>query len=260
MLLFLFTGLIKYSLFEIMSILNKHIDAYKENPEELIPFLRHLVTPERYQLIEKVLENRTQYITVVLEDIFQSQNASAVLRSCDCFGIQDVHIIENKHEYQINPDVALGSNKWLNLIKHNEKVQNTLDTIKSLRASGYRIVATTPHINDVNLDEFDIAKGKFALFFGSELKGLSPQAIDHADEYVKIPMHGFTESFNISVSVAIILHSLVNRLHKSNLDWHLDPKTKECITLQWLKKSIRRPNLIIKEYYRKNINRMPESK
>ena len=217
----------------------------KLNP--VISQLGEFVTEERLKLFKSVLENRTRYITVVLEDIYQPHNASAVLRTADCFGIQDVHIIENRNEYNINPDVALGSNKWLNLIKHNKKSNNTLDVIDNLKKDGYRIVATTPHTNDVSLNEFDLLKGKVALFFGTELNGLSKPMLNNADEYLRIPMYGFTESFNISVSASIILNELTGILRKSNLPWHLSQNEKEIIILRWLMNSIKRSEPIFKE-------------
>jgi len=202
----------------------------------LIKYLEQFITTERLELFHKLLNQRTRYITVVLEDIYQSQNASAVLRTADCFGIQDVHIIENKNKYQINPDVALGASKWLNLVKYNQQKNNTLEAISHLRQKGYRIVATTPHTQDVSLEDFDLTQGKTALFFGTELKGLSNEMIDHADEFLKIPMFGFTESFNISVSAAIILHHLTTSLRKSEINWQLSDHEKEEILLTWLKK------------------------
>ena len=123
--------------------------------EDLIEHLKKFATPERFSLFKRIVEERTNYITVLLEDIYQAQNASAVLRSCDCFGIQDVHIVENKNEYSINPDVALGSSNWLNLYKYNNKEHNTEDAINSLKNRGYRIIATTPHTNEINLEDFN---------------------------------------------------------------------------------------------------------
>lgn len=132
--------------------------------KELIEYLKQFVFERRLELFEHVIQNRTRYITVVLEDIFQAHNASAVLRTAECFGIQDVHIIENRNQYTVSPDVALGSPKWLNLKKYNKHENNTLTTIQELKQRGYRIVATTPHSNDVNLEHFDLNKGKVALF------------------------------------------------------------------------------------------------
>ncbi len=215
---------------------------------ELIQYLSRFITEERFTLFNKIIKDRTKYMTVVLEDIYQPHNASAVLRSCDCFGIQDVHIIENENEYSVNPDVALGSSKWLNLYKYNESENNTLSTIHTLKEKGYRIIATTPHTDDVNLENFDISKGKFALMFGSERPGLSDIAMNNADEFLKIPMYGFTESFNISVSAAIILHHLSLKLRHSDLNFRLTENEQNIIISEWLKRSIKDSENIIKKY------------
>ena len=220
---------------------------------DLIEYLKELITEHKWQLFNDVIQNRTRYLTVVLEDIFQPHNASAVLRTCDCFGVQDVHIVENRNEYTINPDVALGASKWLNLYKYNEEENNTLSTIHTLKEKGYRIVATTPHTNDVDLEEFDLGKGKAALLFGSELPGLSDIVMDNADEFLKIPMYGFTESFNISVSAAIILHHLTHKLKKTDINWHLSSNEQEEVLLNWLRKSIKNSELIEKDYYKRGL-------
>jgi len=222
--------------------------------KELVQFLSQFVTESRASLFNNIIEERTRYITIGLEDIYQSQNASAVLRTSDCFGIQDIHIIENQNENQINPDVTLGSSKWLSLNKYNQSENNTLAAINKLKKDGYRIVATTPHKDDVNLEDFDIEKGKFALFFGTELNGLSDLMINNADEYLKIPMYGFTESFNISVSAAIILHHLTSNLRKSTLDWQLSDNEKEQIKLDWLKQTIKMSSELIEEFLSKKKN------
>ncbi|NPA36431.1 MAG: RNA methyltransferase [Chlorobi bacterium] len=217
--------------------------------KELINFLSSFITENRYSQFKDVLKNRTRYITVVLEDIYQSQNASAVLRTCDCFGVQDVHIIENKNEYKINPDVALGASKWLSLNYYRKKENNTLDAINKLKADGYRIVATTPHTNDVNLEEFDLTKGKTALVFGTELTGISDIVYDNADEFLKIPMYGFTESFNISVSAAIILHHLTYELRKADIDWQLNEKDSNDLLLNWIRSSVKKSKLLEKRFF-----------
>ncbi len=209
------------------------------NKKKLLENLSEFVTEHKLELFEKNINYRTKYITVVLEDIFQSHNASAVLRTSDCFGIQDVHIIENKNKYIINPQVALGSSKWLNLIKYNKKENNSLDTVRALKNQGYRIVATTPAPNiGVDLENFDLKKGKIALFFGTELEGLSAKILNNADEFLKIHLYGFTESFNISVSAAIILHYLTLKLRNSDINWKLTDEEMIDVKIEWLKSSI----------------------
>lgn len=218
---------------------------------ELLNYLSKMVTPERMALFNANAENRTHYITVVLEDIFQSQNASAVLRTCDCFGIQDVHIVENRNQFQLDTEVALGSSKWLNLKKYNSKKNNSLQAIKSLKEKGYRIVATSPHTNDIELPEFDVSKGKFALVFGSELPGISDIITNEADEFLKIPMFGFTESFNISVSVAIILHHLTDKMRRiEKVNWQLSEEEKVDLKIQWIRNTLKKSNLIEKRFWK----------
>jgi tRNA (guanosine-2'-O-)-methyltransferase len=217
--------------------------------KELIEYLSNYVTPERLNLFEKILENRTSYFTVVLEDIYQSQNASAVLRTCDCFGIQNVNVIEKRNEFNVNKEVALGSSKWLTIRKFAKKENNSLEAIRILKKEGFRIVATSPHSNDTLLDDFDIEKGKAAFVFGSELPGISETIMNEADEFVKIPMYGFTESFNISVSAAILLHHLTEKLRKnSSVSWKLTEHEKKTIKLQWLRNTLKRSDLLEKYF------------
>jgi tRNA (guanosine-2'-O-)-methyltransferase len=222
------------------------VPAY--NPAVLLAFLKEFITAERWEKFNQVLAFRTRYITVVLEDIYQSQNASAVLRSCDLTGIQDVHIIENRNIYDVNPDVALGSNKWINLIKYNEQQDNTLLAYESLRAKGYTIVATSPGKMDHTPETQPLDK-PIALVFGSELRGLTPIALANADSFLRIPMFGFTESFNISVSAALILHSLTQRLRQSDNAWQLSDMERTITLLNWCRRSIRNIDKLEKEFF-----------
>ena len=220
-----------------------------ETEKKLLHHLSNYLTPNRLQLYDQVLSMRTRYLTVVLEDTDKAQNASAVLRTCDCFGIQDIHAIENQTSFSVNRDIAMGSSKWLNLKKYNSGLNNTLEVIQHLKEQNYRIVATSPHIDDQDLEDFDLSKGKVALFFGSERPGISETVRKEANEFIRIPMHGFTESFNISVSAAIILHHLTLKMHQNpNIDWQLSDDEKDTIKLQWIRKSIKRCDLIEKHF------------
>ncbi len=219
--------------------------------KELINYLTSFVNEDRLQLFNKLIKERTNYLTVVLEDIFQPQNASAVLRSCDCFGIQNIHIIENRNKFTVDKEVVMGASKWLTIHKHNNSANNSLEAIKLLKASGYRIIATTPHINEQTLNNFDLSKGKAALIFGSELLGISKVAKEEADEFLKIPMFGFTESLNISVSAAVILHHLTLKMREqSNVNWHLCEEDHDEIMLQWLKRTIKQSKLLEQKFWK----------
>lgn len=226
----------------------KKMNDIKEYNKKLVEYLSEFVLDERKSRIYEVINNRTRYLTIVLEDLFKEQNANAVLRTTEIIGIQDVHIIENEYKYHINKEIALGSSKWLNFYDHNKLENNTIATIEYLKEKNYRIVATTPHTNDTELDDFDIEKGKIALFFGSEVPGLSDLVLENADEFLKIPMYGFTESFNISVSAGIIMNTLMSKIRKSNIEWQLTEDERNEILIEWLKSSIKKSDLIVKNF------------
>ncbi len=197
--------------------------------EQLYESASQLFSPHKRQLFDKLVLNRTRHICVVLEDIFQPHNASAVLRSCDCFGVQDVHVVENHNKYAPNSDVTMGSDKWVDFYKHPDILQ----TYDQLRQKGYRIIATLPHENDTLITQLDISQPT-ALVFGTELTGLSQEAIDHADGYVKVPMYGFTESFNISVCAALSLFYLTERMRANpSIQWQLSPLEQITLKLYW---------------------------
>ena len=197
--------------------------------EQLYESASQLFSPHKRQLFDKLVLNRTRHICVVLEDIFQPHNASAVLRSCDCFGVQDVHVVENHNKYAPNSDVTMGSDKWVDFYKHPDILQ----TYDQLRQKGYRIIATLPHENDTLITQLDISQPT-ALVFGTELTGLSQEAIDHADGYVKVPMYGFTERFNISVCAALSLFYLTERMRANpSIHWQLSPLEQITLKLYW---------------------------
>ena len=214
--------------------------------QELLVKLQPFISEERMQKFDLILANRTRHFTVAVENIFQSHNASAVMRNCDCFGVQDLHVIANDNQYELSKHVAMGAEKWVDMHSYYKKENNTQDCIDAIKSQGYQIVATTPHTDDVLLPDFDISK-KSAFFFGTEKEGLSDLVMDQADEYVRIPMYGFTESYNISVSAALVLHDVVTRLKKSQVAWQLSEEEILEKKLDWAVKSIRSGEQILKQ-------------
>lgn len=193
-------------------------------------------------LFDRLAPLRTRHISVVLEDIYQSHNASAVLRSCDCFGVQDVHVVEARNPFNPAGDVAVGSSKWVDYYRYN----SIQDVYRNLHAKGYRIVATLPHENDTMIGDLDISQPT-ALVFGTELTGLTQEAIDGADAYVKIPMYGFTESFNISVCAALSLFSLTERMRRdTTLRWRLSDDDLLDLKLHWAMQAVKDGEKVIK--------------
>lgn len=214
----------------------------------LLNYLQSFLTDNRKRTFERVLAKRTRHFTVVLEDIYQKHNTSAVVRNCDIFGIQDLHIIENKYNSYVSNQVAKGAQKWIDFHEYNTYDHNTETCINTLRKDGYQIIATTPHNNSCFLDDFDISK-KSALVFGVEKQGVSELMLNNADGYLKIPMVGFTESLNISAAVSIILQFLTNKLRNSEIIWQLSESEKNEKRIDWCKKTINNIDDIIARFY-----------
>ena len=187
--------------------------------KEQVEYLRDFVVDEKNALFDRLIQERTDYVTVVLEDLFQSHNQSAVMRSADCYGIQHVHLIENRNSYDMTSTVSQGARDWLSIHRHKELENN-----------------------------IDLEKGKMAFFFGTELTGLSDLVIGQADEFVKIPMYGFTESLNVSVCAAITMYSVTRRLRGSGIDWHLSDRAKDEILFKWYKNAIKASGEILERF------------
>ncbi|MCD8483045.1 MAG: RNA methyltransferase [Verrucomicrobia bacterium] len=211
------------------------------NLSEQIAFLDPFVTEEKRAKMESVLALRTSFIRVVLEDVFQPHNASAVIRTCECFGVQNLHVIEKEHRYRPNADIARGATNWISLHRHKRTPGSeppTLACLRKLRSMGYRIVATAPGDGSLSIRELDLSS-PLALCFGTEWAGASDELLAEADIKAHIPMLGFTQSFNVSVSVALCLYELIGRLHRDRDDWSLSDAEKDELRLAWRKQTVR---------------------
>lgn len=211
---------------------------------KLLEHLESYLTEQRKDRFRKVLSQRTKHFTVATEDVYQLHNTSAVIRSCDVFGIQEVHIIEERNSKRIDREIAMGAQKWVDLNRYH----SVKSALSELKGEGYQIVATTPHDNGSMLHDFDITK-KSCFFFGRETEGLSQEVIDNADCFLKIPMVGFTESLNISVSAAIILQHVTTKLKQSAINWQLTEAEQQEKRLDWCKKTIKSYDEIMQRFY-----------
>ncbi len=221
------------------------------NDQKLFYHLEQFVSDHKKTFVEKVLNQRTRHVTIVLENIYQSQNASAALRTCECMGIQDVHIVENTAKYQLNVRVLKGADKWMNLERYRTKgVNNTENCFNVLRSNGYKILVADPSEDGIAIEDVDPTISKIAVLFGNELNGASSYAVEQADQRVKIPMYGFTESLNISVSAAICLNTLMRRLRDSNHNIFLSEEEKQNLKLIWYKKIVKRSDIVEREFLR----------
>ena len=209
---------------------------------ELLNHLESLLTSQRRELFRKVIDQRTHHFTVAVQDVYQLHNTSAVIRSCDVFGVQDIHVVEEVNLKKIDREIAMGAQKWVDVHRYT----STEDCIGNLRSRGYRIIATSPH-KGTALQDFDINR-KGAIFFGRETKGLSEEVLESADEFLQIPMVGFTESLNISVSAAIVLQDLTARLRRSEVSWELSEEEKLRKRLEWARKNLKSAEEIIERF------------
>lgn len=212
--------------------------------QDLLTYLEGFLTENRKEGFLRVLKNRTKHFTIAMEDVYQLHNTSAVMRSCEVFGVQELNVIEQKFGKRIDSEIAMGAQKWVDVNRFNT-VQSCID---AKRAQGYQIIATTPHNDSCMLHEFDITKPS-AIFFGTEKNGLSEEVIEQADGFIKIPMVGYTESLNISVSAAIIIQDITTRLRQSNIDWHLIEEEVLEKRLDWTRKSIKDIDFIERKYF-----------
>ena len=214
--------------------------------KKLIDYLSQHITENKRDKIQNTIFNRTKHVTLVLEDVFNAHNAGAVIRSADCFGVHDVHVVELKNIFSVST-VAHGAAKWANIVRH----KNTESCFQQLKQQGYRIVATTPHTDACYLPDLPI-DNKLALIFGTEELGLSQYSLEYADEHVKIPMYGFTESFNVSVSAALCMYDVTTRLRASTVDWQLSEEEILDVKLQWLRALLRGAGEYEKKFFEKN--------
>ncbi|MGS2726631.1 TrmH family RNA methyltransferase [Psychroserpens sp. BH13MA-6] len=211
---------------------------------KLLEHLESYLTEQRQEKFKKVLAQRTKHFTVATEDVYQLHNTSAVIRSCDVFGVQEVAIIEEKNTKRIDREIAMGAQKWVDLNRYH----SVKSALKDIKSKGYQIVATTPHETDGLLDDFDVTK-KSCFFFGREKDGLSNEVIEAADCFLKIPMVGFTESLNISVSAAIILQHVTSKLKQTSIDWRLTEQELLEKRMDWCKKTIKSYDAIVERFY-----------
>lgn len=219
----------------------------------LLDYLGQYITEHKRNLIDQVLAKRTRFITVVLEDIFKPHNASAVIRTCDCFGIQDLHVIEKTNTYKVNPYVTRGASQWVDLYKYYQSEGSSVDlAFRNLREKGYKIYGTSPSTNSISIQDLEPDQ-KLALVFGNEHEGISEEVKSKADGLVHIPMLGFTESFNISVTASIFLFDLIKKAEKySHPDFYLEESEKNLLKMKWFRDLVKHSDIHERKYWKEN--------
>lgn len=219
---------------------------------DILSSLYELIQPEKADKFELIASERTNWVTVVMENITKDHNASAVMRTCDCFGVQTLHLLENSRNYATQREISKGAATWINTKNYSDE-NRIVNCTTELKKAGYQLIATSPHatktIDDINIDQ------PIALLFGTERTGISKELLSESDHLIKIPMYGFTESFNVSVTVSILLNELRKKLMQSEIDWKLSPQEQTKIKIDWCSKIINRGPLVVEEIRRRIIEK-----
>ncbi len=222
---------------------------------DLQEYLESFLTPERYARVQETLNKRTKFLTVVLEDLSNPLNANACIRTLDCFGLQNLHVIENKHLFERDQRTSKGTVKWIDIFTYPKKEKNTEKCLQNLKNQGYKIVSLSPHASK-NVYDLDYSM-PIAFVFGNESLGVTDKVVEMSDEFVKLPMYGFAESFNISVSVAMTLQTARYQMENSGVNWQLSKKDKLKIYREWLPKAVNHSDLIIQRYKKNKATKKP---
>lgn len=230
-------------------IYHRLVNLSKSQKAELTAYMNTFMRDERRDKLNHVLDNRTTHFCVAMEDLFYERNSGAIIRTADGYGIQNIHVIEPRDSFKskVTNIISKGAEKWVTKTQHDDIKNGAKMCIDELRSQGYQIVATSPHKDGHTIHDFDISK-KSAFFLGAEKTGISDIVMEEADDYIAMPIYGFTESYNVSVANGILLHELINRLRKSDVDWHLSEEERNDLFLDWTMKSINSSDMIADKF------------
>lgn len=218
------------------------IKGVEYSPSQIIEKMGSLLTPERRERIRSVIEKRTYDIVPVLDGIHDLGNLSAVMRSAEAFGLQELHFVENQPKYKISQRTSKGTDKWLNVVRWKE----SLACAKDLKSRGYQIIAT--HLDDtaIPISEVDFSK-KTAIILGNEKDGVSQDILKMSDARCIIPMQGFAESFNISVAAALsFYHIYQDRMRRLGHHGNLTEEQKLHLIADYYLRTTDNPELYFK--------------
>ncbi|MEY2932150.1 MAG: hypothetical protein RL033_2899 [Pseudomonadota bacterium] len=170
--------------------------------EGIIQELEPLVLDRRRERLLEVIQARIGSVTLLLDHLFDPHNRAAIVRSCDAFGVQELHTVQADDDFSLSPIVAAGSERWVDVLRHPSPEVAT----QHLLARGFELVETHPK---GELMPEDLAKlPRVALILGNEHRGVDAALSRAATRRVRIPMRGFVESLNVSVSAAVLLESM----------------------------------------------------
>ena len=202
--------------------------------EGVIRTLEPLVSDKRRERLRQVVEARIESVTVLLDAPRDPHNAAAVLRTCDAFGIQQLHVVPSPDGFVAASNITTGAERWVDTIRH----ETQSDAIRYLRRGGYELLATHPM---GELVPSDLARfARFALVMGNEHEGIRSELAGAADARVRVPMRGFVESLNLSVCAAVLLKAATERRQGD-----LAPTERRRLYARWLVQSVSRADEIL---------------
>lgn len=210
-------------------------------------YLAEFMLPERREALARALDNRTDYMTVMTENMFHPQNASAIVRHCEAFGVQNIHTVESLCAFNPNLNIVRGTDKWIDINRH----ATTAEALGALKAQGYRIVATTPHRESCTPETLDVCRGRFAVVFGTEKQGISDEVVAAADDFLRIPMCGLVESLNVSASAAILIYILSQRMRREVGEWQLSAERHAELLYRWYRASVKDADALLAREFEK---------
>lgn len=223
------------------STANRDVAWYRER----IALLSGFMLPARYDVLRRTVAMRTRYMTILAENTFHPQNAAALIRHCEAFGLQQMHTVETFCRFNPSAAIVRGTDRWVDIRRHG----STAEALAALRAEGYRIVATTPHREDTTPETFDVGRGRFALVFGTEHAGISEEVLASADEFLRIPMCGMVESLNVSASAAILIYMLSERMRRQVEGWSMTAAEQAATLYGWMCRSVKDSEEILKRTF-----------
>lgn len=223
------------------STANRDVAWYRER----IALLSGFMLPARYDVLRRTVAMRTRYMTILAENTFHPQNAAALIRHCEAFGLQQMHTVETFCRFNPSAAIVRGTDRWVDIRRHG----STAEALAALRAEGYRIVATTPHREDTTPETFDVGRGRFALVFGTEHAGISEEVLVSADEFLRIPMCGMVESLNVSASAAILIYMLSERMRRQVEGWNMTAAEQAATLYGWMCRSVKDSEEILKRTF-----------
>ncbi len=212
-----------------------------EAKREFYEMLSKELTPHKKALFEEKVRHRTRHFTLGLENMMKTQNASALMRTADAFGVQRVDVYDKEERWSVSSGISKGVEKWLDVSFFNTYDEgDALTWATRLKEKGHKLYVTALDAKARPVNSLD-PKVPATICFGNEKEGASATLLEAADETVYIPMQGFVESFNVSVSCGIVMHHMTLGMERAGIARGLEPEDELDTLIQWALRTVPQP-------------------